>query len=119
MSNVSIAGWPTYDMFLIMPLSGRPVHDLNSLRPNPNSQKPVSGSCRVCVLGQTLTPLINTTYESVIKACFSEAPLLLVPTNVTKFPSWGENAWKFTVDGDEEKKENEHSGERVGGGWIN
>ena len=79
----------------------------------------MSGSCRVCVLGRTLTPLINTTYESVIKACFSEAPLLLVPTNVTKFPSWGENAWKFTIDGDEEKKENEHSGERVGGGWIN
>ena len=83
---------PLMTCFLSYRFSGRPVHDLNSLRPNPNPQKPVSGSCRVCVLGRTLTPLINTTYESVIKACFSEAPLLLVPTNVTKFPSWGENA---------------------------
>ena len=60
MSNVSIAGyagWPAYDTFLIVLLSGRPVYDLNPLRPNPNSKKPVSGSCRVRGLGWTLTPL--------------------------------------------------------------
>ena len=40
-----------------MSLSGRPVYDPNSLRPNPNPKKPVSGSYRVRRLGQTLTPL--------------------------------------------------------------
>ena len=40
-----------------MLLSDRPVYDPNPLRPNPNPKKPVSGSCRVRGLGQTLTPL--------------------------------------------------------------
>ena len=40
-----------------MLLSGRPVYDPNPLRPNPNPEKPVSGSCRVRGLGRTLTPL--------------------------------------------------------------
>ena len=44
-------------MFLIMSLLGRPVYDPNPLKPNPNPQKHVSGSCRVRGLGQTLTPL--------------------------------------------------------------
>ena len=60
MSNVSIAGyagWPTYDTFLIMLLSGWPVYDPNPLRPNPNLKKPMLGSCRVRGLGQTLTLL--------------------------------------------------------------
>ena len=63
MSNVSIAGyasWPAYDMFFIMLLSGRPVYDPNSLRPNPNQKKPVSGSCCVRRLGRTLIPLPDT-----------------------------------------------------------
>ena len=61
MSNVSIAGyagWPTYDTFLIVLLSGQPVYDPNPLRSNPNPKKPVSGSCRVRGLGRTLTPLV-------------------------------------------------------------
>ena len=45
-------------MFLIVLLSGRPVYDPNPLRPNPNLEKPVSGSCRVRGLGRTLTPLV-------------------------------------------------------------
>ena len=60
MSNVSIAGyagWPTYDTFLIVSLTDRPVYDPNPLRSNPNPKKPVSGSCRVHGLGRTLTPL--------------------------------------------------------------
>ena len=60
MSNVSIAGyagWPTYDTFLIVSLTDRPVYDPNLLRSNPNPKKPVSGSCRVHGLGRTLTPL--------------------------------------------------------------
>ena len=47
MLNVSIAGyagWPAYDTFLIVSLSGRPVYDPNPLRPNPNPKKPVSCS---------------------------------------------------------------------------
>ena len=63
MSNVSIAGyagWPAYDTFLIVSLSGRLVYDPNQLRPNPNPKKPVSGSCRVRGLGRTLTPLISS-----------------------------------------------------------
>ena len=43
MSNVSIAGyagWPTYDMFLIVSLS---VYDQNPLRPNLNPQKTCVG----------------------------------------------------------------------------
>ena len=46
-SNVSIAGyagWPTYDMFLIMLFSGRPIYDPNPLRPNPNPKKLMSCS---------------------------------------------------------------------------
>ena len=38
-SNGSIAGhvgWPVYDTFLIVSLSGRSVYDPNPLRPNPN-----------------------------------------------------------------------------------
>ena len=62
MSNVSTAGWPTYDVFLIVSLSSQPVYDPNPLRPNPNSQKPMSGSCRVHGLGQTLTALLAIIY---------------------------------------------------------
>ena len=58
MSIVSYAGWPAYDTFLIVSLSGRPVYDPNLLRPNPNPKKPVSGSCRVRGLSRTLTPLL-------------------------------------------------------------
>ena len=61
MSNVSIAGyagWPTYDTFLIVSLSGQSVYDPNPLRPNPNPKKPVLGLCRVRGLGRILTPLI-------------------------------------------------------------
>ena len=60
MSNVSIAGyadWPTYDTFLIISFSGRPVYNSNPLRPNINPKKSISGSCRVHELGRTLTPL--------------------------------------------------------------
>jgi len=46
-------------MFLIVSRSGRPVYDPDLLRLNPNPQKPVSDSCRVRGLGQTLTPLTN------------------------------------------------------------
>ena len=42
-----------------MLLSGRPVYDPNPLRPNPNPEKSVSGSCRVRGLGRTLTPLLS------------------------------------------------------------
>ena len=55
---MSIMGWPAYDTFLIVSLSGRPVYDPNSLRSNPNPKKPVSDSCHVRGLGWTLTPLI-------------------------------------------------------------
>ena len=44
MSNVSIAGhagWPAYNLFLIVLLLGQLVYDPNPLRPNPNPQKPV------------------------------------------------------------------------------
>ena len=58
MSNMSIMGWPAYDTFLIVSLSGRPVYDPNPLRSNPNPKKPVSDSCHVRGLGWTLTPLI-------------------------------------------------------------
>ena len=58
MSIAGYAGWPAYDTFLIVLLSGRPVYDPNSLRPNPNPEKLVSGSCRVRRLGRTLTPLL-------------------------------------------------------------
>ena len=63
MSNVFIAGyagWPVYDTFHIVSLSGWSVYDPNPLRSNPNPKKPVSGSCRVRRLGQTLTPLPQT-----------------------------------------------------------
>ena len=60
MSIAGYAGWPAYDTFLIVLLSGRPVYDPNPLRPNPNPEKPVSGSCRVRGLGRTLTPLVVT-----------------------------------------------------------
>ena len=70
MSNVSIAGyagWPIYDTFHIVSLSGWPVYDPNPLRSNPNPKKPVSGSCRVRGLGQTLTPMIiSTTFSKQI-----------------------------------------------------
>ena len=62
MSNVFIvgyAGWSAYDTFLIVSLSSRPVYDSNPLRLNPNPKKRVSGSCRVCELGRTLTPLVK------------------------------------------------------------
>ena len=58
MSVANYAGWHAYDTFLIVSLSGWPVYDPNSLRPNLNLQKPVSSSCCVCRLGQTLTPLL-------------------------------------------------------------
>ena len=45
-----------------MSLSGRPVYDLNPLRPNPNPKKPVSGSCCVYGLGRTLTLLLNVAF---------------------------------------------------------
>ena len=54
---MSIANWLDYDTFLIVSLSGQPVYDPNLLRSNPNPKKPVSSSCRVRGLGQTLTPL--------------------------------------------------------------
>ena len=60
MSNVSIAGyagWPAYNMFIIVLLSGRPIYDPNPLWHNPDPQKPMSGLCHVRGLGQTLTPL--------------------------------------------------------------
>ena len=69
MSNVSIAGyagWPTYDTFLIVSLSSRPVYDPNPLRSNPNPKKPVLGSCRVRGLGRTLTPLTYSPFVSSI-----------------------------------------------------
>ena len=69
MSNVSIAGyagWPAYDTFLIVLFLGRPVYNPNPLRSNPNLKKPVSGSCRVCGLGRTLTPLIK--YNTGVKS---------------------------------------------------
>ena len=53
------AGWPDYDTFFIVSFSGQPVYDPNPLRSNPNPKKPVSGSCRVHGLGQTLTPLLE------------------------------------------------------------
>ena len=68
-SNVSIAGyagWPVYDPFFIVSLSGRPVYDQNPLRPNPNPKKPVSGSCCVRGLGRTLTPLSLPTLMRVL-----------------------------------------------------
>ena len=54
---VGYAGWPAYYTFLIVSLSGRSIYDPNSLRPNPNPKKHMSGSCRVHGLGRTLTPL--------------------------------------------------------------
>ena len=60
MSNVFIvgyAGWFAYDTFLIVSHSGWPVYHPNSLRHSPNPQKPMSSSCHVRGLGQTLTPL--------------------------------------------------------------
>ena len=44
MSIASYVGWPTYDTFFIVFLSGWSVYDPNSLRSNPNPQKPVSCS---------------------------------------------------------------------------
>ena len=58
MSNVSVvghAGWPAYDTFLIMLLSGQPFYDPNPLRSNPYSQKLMSCLCHVRGSGQTLT----------------------------------------------------------------
>ena len=49
-----------------MSLSGQPIYDPNPLRSNPNLKKPVSGSCRVCGLGRTLTPLIK--YNTGVKS---------------------------------------------------
>ena len=40
---MSTAGWPSYDSFFIVLLSGQPVYDPHLLRPNPNSQKLVLG----------------------------------------------------------------------------
>ena len=57
MSIAGHAGWPTYDTFLIMSRLGWHVYDPNPLRPNPNPQKLVLGSCRVRRMGWTLTPL--------------------------------------------------------------
>ena len=57
MSIVGYTGWPAYDTFFIVLLSGRPIYNPNPLSLNPNSEKPVSGSCRVRELGWTLTPL--------------------------------------------------------------
>ena len=59
MSIAGYVGWPAYDKFLIVSLSSQPIYDLNSLRPNPNPQKPMSGSCHIHKLGWTLTPLIG------------------------------------------------------------
>ena len=66
MSIAGYAGWPAYDTFLIVLLSGRPVYDPNPLRPNPNPKKPVSGSCRVHGLGRTLTPLLLYVFSLVM-----------------------------------------------------
>ena len=41
-----------------MLFSSRSIYDPNPLRPNPNSQKLVSSSCRIYRLSWTLTPLI-------------------------------------------------------------
>ena len=62
MSIAGYASWPAYDTFLIVLLSGWPVYDPNPLRPNPNPEKPVSGSCRVRGLGRTLTPLSESVF---------------------------------------------------------
>ena len=51
---MSIAGWPSYDPFLNVLLSGQSVYELNPLRPNPNPQN----LCHVGKLGQTLTTLL-------------------------------------------------------------
>ena len=64
MSVTGYAGWPAYDTFLIVSLSGQPVYDPNPLRPNPNPKKPVLGSCRVRELGRILTPLVSITQFS-------------------------------------------------------
>ena len=64
MSIAGYMGWPAYDTFLIVSLTGWPVYDPNPLRPNPNPKKPVSGLCRVCGLGQTLTPLLLVLFFS-------------------------------------------------------
>ena len=45
------------NLFLFVSRLGQPVYDLNLLRPNPNPQKPVSGSCHVRELGRILTPV--------------------------------------------------------------
>ena len=44
MSIVGYAGWPTYDMFLIVSFSSCPVYNPNLLRHNLNPQKLVSGT---------------------------------------------------------------------------
>ena len=59
MSIAGYAGWPAYDTFLIVLLSGRPIYDPNPLRLNPNPEKPMLGSCRVRRFGRTLTPLLT------------------------------------------------------------
>ena len=60
MSIAGCTGWPNNDTFFIMSLLGWPIYDPNPLSSNPNPQKPVSGLCRVCKLGWTLTPLLKS-----------------------------------------------------------
>ena len=55
-----------------MSLLGWPVYDSNSLRPNPNSQKPY----RVCELGHTLT-LLTKIHETFNEAAISHMPTTL------------------------------------------
>ena len=67
MSNAGYASWPIYDTFLIMLFSDQPVYDPDSLRPNPNPQKPVLDSYRVRGLGRILTPLLNNQGDHVYR----------------------------------------------------
>ena len=64
MSIASYAGWPAYDTFPIVSLLGQPIYDPNPLRPNFNSEKPMSSSCRVRGLDQILTLLCSTQLAS-------------------------------------------------------
>ena len=66
-----------------MLLSGRPVYDPNPLRPNPNPEKSVSGSCRVRGLGRTLTPL-QFTNSNLLNLKLSPVRILFQATHQTK-----------------------------------
>ena len=74
MSIAGYAGWPTYDTFLIVSLSGRPAYEPNPLRPNPNPKKNRVGFVSCSRVGSnidtptyswTLTLIPNWTYSVV------------------------------------------------------